>query len=279
MSMAALLLTIGDAGTKYLTRDYGVGQVLAFRQGFGLLAMLPYIHWATGWGALRVVNGAGVALRAVFFIATTWLIVTSFSLLPLTLVTAVAFSSPVFVVALSTLALGERVGPRRWLAVLAGFTGVLVIVRPGGAGFELALIVPVLAALSSAFRDLATRRLSKSETSIGILFWSMLAVTVFSGFTAIGGWDPMTPGALALMAGIGVLNALAHFLMIDSLRLGDASLVAPFRYTSLVWAAILGILIWNDWPDFWTLAGAAIIVAGGVYIIEREPGKAPEPGD
>lgn len=278
MALASLLLTIGDAGTKYLTEDYSVGQVLAIRQCFALLAILPYIHWVSGWQAIRVVNRGGVALRALFFIGTTWLIVSSFAILPLTLVTAIAFSSPIFVVALSTLVLGERVGPRRWLAVLAGFIGVLVIVRPGGSAFELALILPVLAALSSGLRDIVTRHLSRSDTSIAILFWSMLAVVMASMFTVLSGWKPVTPGAAAMMAAIGVLNAAAHFLMIDSLRLGDASLVSPFRYTSLVWAAILGILVWNDWPDLWTVAGAAIIVSGGIYIIEREPRKAPQPG-
>lgn len=277
MSMASLLLTIGDAGTKYLTAEYSVGQVLAIRQACALLVILPYIHWVSGWSALRVVNRTGVALRSLFFIGTTWLIVSSFAVLPLTLVTAIAFSSPIFVVALSTLVLGERVGPRRWLAVLAGFTGVLVIVRPGGSAFELVLILPVLAALSSGFRDLVTRHLARTETSIAILFWSMLAVVVASSFAAVAEWKPVTPGAAAAMMAIGALNAAAHFLMIDSLRLGDASLIAPFRYTSLVWAAILGVLVWNDWPDLWTVLGAAIIVAGGLYIVEREPKKTPAP--
>lgn len=278
MSMASLLLTIGDAGTKYLTAEYSVGQVLAIRQTCALIAVLPYIHWVTGWHALRVVNRAGVALRSLFFIGTTWLIVSSFAVLPLPLVTAIAFSSPIFVVALSTLVLGERVGPRRWLAVMAGFTGVLVIVRPGGSAFEAVLILPVLAALSSGFRDLVTRHLARTDTSIAILFWSMLAVVVASAFAAAADWKPVTPGAALAMMGIGVLNAAAHFLMIDSLRLGDASLVAPFRYTSLIWATILGVLVWNDWPDFWTVAGAAIIVAGGVYIVEREK-KSPAAGN
>lgn len=278
MIAAALLLTLNDAITKVLTESYSVGQVIAFRQAFAMLVIIPYIHWVTGWGAIRVANRAGVALRALCFIATTVLIVVSFALLPLALVTAIAFSSPIFVVAFSHLFLGERVGPRRWLAVLAGFTGVLVIVRPGGAGFEVALIVPVLAALTSAFRDTVTRYLSRSDTSIAILFWSMIAVIAAASLSALAGWKPVTPGALAWLAGCGVLNAAAHFLMIDSLRLGDASLVSPFRYTSLVWAAILGFLIWGHLPDLWTVLGAAVIIAGGIYIIERTPPRVQDPG-
>lgn len=278
MTTAALLLTLNDAVTKYLTQTYPVGQVIALRQVCAMLVIVPYIHWAAGWNAVRVVNRPGVALRALFFIATTGLIVLSFSLLPLAQVTAIAFSSPVFVVALSSLFLGERVGPRRWLAVLAGFLGVLVIVRPGGAGFETVLIVPVLAALASAFRDTVTRYLSRTENSIAILFWSMLAVIAAASFTALWGWKPVSPGAAAWLLATGVLNACAHFLIIDSLRLGDASLVSPFRYTSLVWAAILGFAVWGHIPDGWTFLGAAIIVAGGIYIVEREPRKSLDTG-
>src|SRR5690606_38392192 len=119
----------------------------------------------------------------------------------------------------------------------------------------------------------------KTDTSIAILFWSLVAVVVASSFAAVAEWRPVTPGAAAAMMAIGMLNAAAHFLMIDSLRLGDASLIAPFRYTSLIWATILGVLVWNDWPDLWTVLGAAIIVAGGIYIVEREPKKAPPPGN
>lgn len=278
MLAAALLLTLNDAITKVLTETYSVGQVIAFRQAFAMLVILAYIHWITGWGAIRVSNRAGLALRALCFVASTVLIVLGFSLLPLALVTAIAFSSPIFVAALSHLFLGETVGPRRWLAVGAGFAGVLVIVRPGGAGFEAALIVPVLAALTSAFRDTVTRHLSRSDTSVAILFWSMIAVIAVASLTALAGWKPVTPAALAWLAGCGVLNAAAHFLMIDSLRLGDASLVSPFRYTSMVWAAVLGFLIWGHLPDLWTVLGAAVIIAGGVYIIERSPPRAQEPG-
>ena len=272
MIAAALLLTLNDATTKWLTETYQVWQVLALRQLCSLLLIVPYIHLVTGWGVLKVTNRPGMALRSLLFVATTGTIVVSFSLLPLALVTAIAFSSPLFVVAFSHLFTDEKVGKRRWLAVLAGFAGVLVIVRPGEAGFEMVLILPVLAAFFAGSRDIMTRGLSRTESSISILLWSNLAVVCVAMIvTTVQGWQAITGAAALLLLVNGALNAGAHFLIIEALRLGEASLVSPFRYSGLIWAIMLGLVIWGDFPDSWTLAGAALLVASGVYIIERSP--------
>ncbi len=270
MILAALLLTLNDAISKYLTETYPVGQVIALRQLCSMLVILPYIHWVSGWRAISVTNRTGMGIRALCFVATTGFIVLSFSLLPLALVTAIAFASPIFVVALSRLFAGEHVSRRRWLAVVAGFLGVLIIVRPGGSDFAPILIFPVLAALSAGVRDVVTRRLSRTDSSIGILFWSTLAVVASTSLTAVWGWNPVPPAAAAWLVLNGILGGCAHFLIIESLRLGDASLVAPFRYTGLLWATILGFLIWGQFPDNWTILGALVLVASGVYIIERQ---------
>jgi drug/metabolite transporter (DMT)-like permease len=272
MIAAALLLTLNDATTKWLTETYQVWQVLALRQLCSLLLIVPYIHLVTGWGVLKVTNRPGMALRSLLFVATTGTIVVSFSLLPLALVTAIAFSSPLFVVAFSHLFTQEKVGLRRWLAVLAGFAGVLVIMRPGEAGFEMVLILPVLAAFFAGSRDIMTRGLSRTESSISILLWSNLAVVCVAMIvTTVQGWQAITGAAALLLLVNGALNAGAHFLIIEALRLGEASLVSPFRYSGLIWAIMLGLVIWGDFPDSWTLAGAALLVASGVYIIERSP--------
>ncbi len=272
MIVATLLLTLNDAVTKLLTESYSIWQVLTLRHLFSLCVIVPYICWITGWSAMRVTNHAGLAIRTLFFVATTVFIVASFSLLPLAFVTAIAFSSPIFVVAFSHFFTSEKVGPRRWLAVLAGFIGVLVIVRPGGADFAYVLILPVLAALAAGGRDVITRGLSRTESSISILFWANIAVICFAFVvTSTQGWAPISLASMALLFLNGLLNASAHFLIIDALRLGDASLVSPFRYSGLLWAIILGLLIWGDFPDAWTLVGAAVLVASGIYIIERAP--------
>lgn len=271
MIVAALLLTLNDATSKYLTESYSVWQVIAARQFFSLFVIIAYIRMVAGWQALIVNDRLGMVLRAAFFVSTTGFIVTSFSLLPLALVTAIAFSSPIIVVALSHALGREMIGPRRWMAVLAGFFGMLVIVRPGGAGFEWVLLLPLGAALSAGLRDISTRSLSRTDTSVSILFWSNIAVIVFASVaTAFSGWREVTLTAASFLFVNGLLNAGAHFLIIEALRLGEASLVSPFRYSGLIWATILGLLIWGEFPDLWTLLGAAILVASGIYIIERD---------
>lgn len=279
MIAAALLLTLNDAVSKWLTETYSIWQVIAVRQAFALVVIAAYIRFVTGRGSLHVTNRKGVALRSAFFVATTGFIVASFSLLPLALVTAIAFASPLFVVALSHLFTSENVGIRRWLAVLAGFLGVLVIVRPGAAGFEWVLLLPVAAALSAGIRDVVTRVISRTESSISILLWSNLAVITFASVaTTLVGWKEMTGTAVMLLGLNGLLNATAHFLVIESLRLGEASLVSPFRYSGLIWATILGFMIWGDLPDGWTLVGAIMLVMSGIYIIERSPKAARQEG-
>jgi drug/metabolite transporter (DMT)-like permease len=278
MILASLLLTMNDAISKYLTETLPVGQVIALRQTFSLLVIVPYIHWVTGWEATEMTRKGGVSFRAFCFVASTGLIVLSLSLLPLALVTAIVFASPIFVVAFSHFLLSENVGPRRWLAVLAGFGGVLIIVRPGGASFEWVLVVPVIAAMASGLGDTVTRALSKTESSIGILYWSTLAVIAAACLTAPFGWQALTLPAAGWLLINGIVGGTAHFFMIDALRLGDASLVSPFRFTGLIWAAILGLLVWGQFPDGWTILGAGVLIASGIYIIEREPKKKREQG-
>ena len=270
MMFGAALLTSNDAVSKFLAETYPIGQVVALRQSCSLLVILPYIHWVAGWDSLRIVNLGGQAARATFFVATTVCIVWGLSLLPLTTVIAIAFSSPVFVVALSGPLLGEKVGIRRWGAVMVGFIGMLMIVRPGGASFTWLLLIPVFAAMCAASRDMVTRRISRTESSVAILFWSAVVVVVLTLMTSFFGWKPVTPQAAAWLLLNGALAAGAHFFMIEALRLGDASLVSPFRYTGLIWAAFLGYMIWGHLPDSWTWAGAGLLIASGIYIAERE---------
>ena len=270
---SAALLAMNDAVSKFLSETYPVGQILGLRHTVALLIILAYVHWGPGWAALRVTDRWGQALRALIFVGTTGLIVLSLSVLPLATVTAIGFSSPIFVVMLSGPLLGETVGPRRWMAALLGFAGVLIIVRPGTAGFDWLVVLPALAALVAGLRDSVTRRLSRTETSISILFWSTALVILTSATTAPFGWERVVPQDIVWFVLNGALNAGAHFLMIDALRLGDASLVSPFRYTGIVWAAILGLVVWGHFPDAWSWLGIAVIVASGVYIVEREAGR------
>jgi drug/metabolite transporter (DMT)-like permease len=270
MIAGVALLTANDAVSKYLAQSHPVGQVICLRQAATLLVIVPYIMAVSGWGAVRVVSWPGQATRGLLFVANAALIVLALSLLPLATVITIMFVSPIVTAALSAPLLAERVGPRRWAAILGGFVGVLIVIRPGAAGFEWALLVPVAAAVANSLRDVMTRRLSRTETSIAILFWSTLIVMAAGALTAPFGWQPVTGAAVAWFMLAGVFNATAHFLLIEALRLGEAAVISPMRYTSLIWATLIGYAVWRELPDAGVVLGSAVIIASGIYMLRIE---------
>jgi len=274
MTAGAGLLTLNDAVSKYLTEHYALGQVIGLRQAAAFLFMLPYAWAVTGLAALRSVNHAGQALRGLLFIGATVFTVTSLSLLPLSFVTIVLFSSPLFVAVMSAPVLGERVGLHQWIAIAAGFAGVLLIVRPAGSGFEWVMLLPVLSAFTIGARDALTRRLSRTDSSISMLLWSGLAVMVAGLFTLPFGWKAVDLQGAGWFLAAGFLNAAAQFMVIEAFRLGNAAVVAPFRYTGLLWAMLVGFIVWRELPDAWMLAGAAVVVCAGLYMLRHGVSKA-----
>lgn len=269
MTIAACLLTLNDAVSKHLTEHYPIGQVLALRQAAAFFVILPYAWMFTGISALRSVNHGGQLLRGVLFIGSTVFTVTSLSALPLSFVTIMLFSSPLFVALMSVPMLGERVGLHQWIAILIGFGGVLLIVRPAGGEFAWIMLLPVLAAFINGTRDALTRRLSRTDSSISMLLWSGVAVMLAGICTWPFGWNAVDPEGAMWFLAAGLFNAAAHFVAIEAFRLGNAAVVAPFRYTGLLWAMLVGFLIWHEVPDAWMLAGAAVVVCAGIYMLRH----------
>jgi drug/metabolite transporter (DMT)-like permease/enamine deaminase RidA (YjgF/YER057c/UK114 family) len=267
MTAGTGLLTLNDAVSKYLMEQYPIGQVICLRQGAALLFLLPYAWIRVGLGALRVTNYSGQALRACLFIVGVTLMMGSLHRLPLAFVTAVLFSSPLFVALLSAPVLGERVHAQQWIAIAAGFAGVLLIVRPGGGGYAWVVALPVAAAFVNGLRDAVTRRLSRTDSSLSVLFWSGLAVLVAASTTIAFGWDAVDASGTAWFLVAGLCHAAAHFFVIEAFRLGNAVVVAPFRYSGLLWAMLAGFLIWREVPDAAMLAGAAVVVCAGIYML------------
>ena len=270
MIIGSAVLVTNDAVTKYLTEGFPVWQVLTLRHIAAVFVILLYAKYVTGWDALKVGHWPSQILRGFTFIGTTVLVTISLSLLPLATFTAIVFSGPFFVAALSVPLLGESVGWRRWAAIGVGFIGVLIIVRPGSQSFEVALLIPVITAVFSALRDIVTRKISVTETSLGILFWSTLIVIAASLLAVPWGWNPIDLVSAGWFVLCGVLNASAHFLIIEALRYGAAATVSPFRYSALLWSIIFGFLIWGHLPSIWVYAGGVFIIASGVYMIQRE---------
>jgi drug/metabolite transporter (DMT)-like permease len=263
------LLSISDATTKHLTEHYPLGQVLCLRQLAALFFMLPYAYAVTGIPALRIVDRRGQLLRGILLLAGAVIVVVSLHYLPLAFVSVVLFSSPLFVAAVSGPILGERVYAYQWIAVAIGFIGVLLIVQPGTRGAEWIVLVPVLGAFLNAVRDAVTRGLSRTDTSISILFWSGVIVFIGGVFTVPFGWKSIDASGGMWFLAAGLSNAAAQFLVIEAFRLGRAAVVAPFRYSGLVWAMLIGFFVWSEVPDAWMLAGAAIVVGAGMYMLRR----------
>ncbi len=269
MVAAAGLLTLNDAVSKHLTETYPIGQVITLRQAAAMLFMLPYAWMTAGRRALHALNVRGQFFRGMLFVLGTVLVLGSLSRLPLSFVSVVLFSSPLFVALLSAPLLGERVHRHHWIAIAAGFVGVMLIVRPAGSGFDWIMLLPLAAAFTNALRDTYTRRLSRTESSLAVLFWSGVIVIVAGLCTLPLGWRAVDLAGARWLLLAGLLNASAHFMVIEAFRLGPAATVAPFRYTGLLWAMILGYAVWRETPDAWMLTGAAVVVGAGVYMLKR----------
>jgi len=270
MVAGGALLTANDAILKWLTGGYPVGQIM-FLRGLFVFVMVAYLVWrAGGLVSLRVVRFRGHLVRAGLVVGGTFMFVTGLSLLPLADAIAISFAGPLFVTALAPVMLGEHVGWRRWAAVLVGFVGVLVMIRPTGEAVQWAALLPLAASLTGALRDILTRGMSGRESSVAILFVSTSAVCLGGLATAPFGWSPVTMPDIGLFALAGLVLGGAHFLLIETFRFAEAALVAPFKYSNMIWAVALGFFIWGDLPDRWTIGGAAFVICSGLYILHRE---------
>jgi drug/metabolite transporter (DMT)-like permease len=270
MVAGCAFLMMSDAFSKWLSQTYSIGQIMSLRNVFVLIPILIVVWRQDAFGDLRVKNWAAQGLRAVMHVTAAIFFIASVSVLPLADVHAIGFAGPIFIAALSPLMLGEHVGRHRWTAILIGFGGVLIMLRPTGASFDYLGLIPLTAALCASFRDLITRKLSRTETSISMLFVSSIAVIIAGAMTFPFDWKPLTWTALALFVANGLVNGSAHFLIIESLRLAQASVVSPFKYSILIWAVLFGYLFWGHVPDAWIAIGAIPVVASGLYILRRE---------
>lgn len=270
MTIGTLLITTQDAATKWLTADYSAGEVLFIRGLWSFLPLAVLVWWQGGIHTLRPRKPRLVWVRATLGALTSLVIIYAVSILPLADAIAVLFASPIILTALQTPMLGEKVGWQRWAAVMLGFVGVLIMLRPGGHGIEVALLVPLLAALLSALRDTTTRMLAGSDSSTTILFYTQVMSLVI-GLPFVSSSTPFPDlFQMALFAFAGLMTGVAHYLMILSLLLAQGATVAPFRYLSLLWSVLLGWLIWHDLPDIWIIIGTVLVVASGLFVVRYE---------
>jgi drug/metabolite transporter (DMT)-like permease len=190
--------------------------------------------------------------------------------MPIADATAIGFVSPLFVTALSIPILGEQVGLRRWSAVAVGFIGVLVLVRPGTASFNPAAFLPVASAACWALGLIITRIMQSSDSVPTTLFWSTAVGFLVLTPVAVPAWQPPSTSEWGLLFLAAVLGTIGQFFLISAFRFGAASLLAPFSYSQIVWATLMGYFLFDALPDAGTGIGAAIIMASGLYVLHRE---------
>ncbi|WP_027132835.1 DMT family transporter [Geminicoccus roseus] len=272
MAFASIVFTMNDALVKVLTGSgVPIGMILAIRGMFMVVIFLGLFRTIRGDWRLSQFRDPVNLLRALSEAALSWVMFTSLMLLPIATVTALFFTTPMIATALGALVLGERVRFWRWTAVVLGFVGILIATRPGSTAFEPTMLLPLLAALIAALRDLLTRRL-KHGISTKVVALSTTVGTGLSGFLSIPflPWPPLDLPLTGVLAGSAVISGVALFAYIGASRLGEISFLAPIRYVSLPTAGILGFLLWGDLPDRYALAGTLLIVGSGILIFYRE---------
>ena len=271
--LGGVFLTVNDATMKWLTGSYPVGEIVALRALFAFLPIAFFAWRAGGWRSLRVRHVRAQNARALLFVASSFLWVSGLTYLPLADSMAATFTGPIMITALAPLLLGETVGWRRWTAVTVGFGGVLLMIQPTGEGPHLAMLLPLVSVMGGVGRDIITRRIAATESSVGTLAFTTAAACLIGLLTLPFGW--VLPGARdwLLLALSGILVGAAHFLYIEALRLAEAIIVMPFKYFNMIWAIALGFAIWGDLPDRWMIGGTVLVVLSGLYIMHRETSR------
>lgn len=272
MSISMAGYTLNDALIKFVLTDMNIGQAMLVR---GIVATVLIGALAWYHGALRLPREAlhpMVGLRVLAEVCATLCFITALMHLPLANISAIMQALPLAVTMGAAFFLAEPVGWRRWLAILVGFGGVLIIVRPGFEGFSAFSLLALLAVVFAAVRDIATRRIPDGIPSLMISTATTVAVTVVGAvlILPLGGWTPMTVESTGLLAGAAVLLLFGYHFIITAMRVGEISFVAPFRYTALLWAMVAGFLMFSEVPDFAMIAGALVIVGSGLYTLYRE---------
>ncbi len=266
-------LTVSDSLAKWLAGHYSPIQLLFMRALLALPVVTALVLMHGGRRALRTNYLGTHLLRGALNVGSACCFYLGLTMLPLAETTAIAFAAPLFVTALSVIALNERVDAKAWIAVLAGFLGVLIVVRPGMSGFQPAALLPLVTALGYAAMMVSARRIGPEESMLTTMFYIAFGQVVVSSLAQPWYWQPVQWQHAHGIAGIALFSTLGLGLITQGFRIAPASVVAPFDYTGLIWAALFGWLFWRELPDAWAFAGAGLIAGSGIYIAMRESSR------
>ena len=274
---AVFVFSVSNALIKWLVARYPVGEVVVFRSIFSLIPALVIVFSQGGWGSLRTHRIKGHLLRSVVQFGSMCAVFMAFSMMPLADAVAITFASPLFLTILAIPMLGEKVGLHRAGAVLVGFAGVLIMVRPGpdlfGSGAPFALMNAAL----GAYLGILIRQMARSETSSSLVFYNVAFGAIFSLFLIPFGWVTPTWRDMGPLVALGLVSGLGQYLWVRGAQLAPASVAAPFGYMHMIWAMLFGFMLWGDLPDLPLIAGSVIVAASGLYILHRETGKNAKP--
>lgn len=260
-----------DTISKWLVAGYPIGQMMWIRYAvFCVFAWLVVRRRGGFIVALRSARPVLQTIRALLAVVESATFVLAFRYLPLADTHAIAATSPLIVIALGAAFLGERVDRARWLAVIAGFLGVLLIVRPGFRTLDWPLLIPVAGAILWGSYQILVRLCARSDSPETTLVWSALAAFIATSFIGPWEWQWPDPFSWILLGVMALLGSLSHYALIRALDYAEASSVQPYSYTLLVWVTLLGVVVFGDFPDEWTIAGAVVIVASGLYSWRRD---------
>ncbi|MFL6798048.1 MAG: DMT family transporter [Xanthobacteraceae bacterium] len=277
--LSALLFAMMSALVRYLGERYPIGQIVFFRSAFAILPVVLIYSWRNELAtAVRTVRPFGHVGRGLISIGAMFCNFSALARLPIVDATAISFAAPLITVALAATLLKERVRIYRWSAVIVGFFGILVMLAPHfdpglharAAGTALGIAFALCGAFCNAGSVIQTRRLTMTESTSSIVFYFSLICALAGLVTWPFGWLTPTPLELLALVVVGLFGGLAHLLLTESYRYAPASLVAPFDYTSMIWAFLLGYFFFGELPSAYVFAGGAIIAAAGLLVIWRE---------
>ncbi|MDX0469021.1 DMT family transporter [Sinorhizobium medicae] len=272
MCLAMIGFACNDALVKSVTGAMNTGQIMFMR---GLLTTLMVVVIAYRLGAfrpIRTILRPAILLRIAMEALASVTYISALGQIPLANASAIMQALPLAVTLGAALFLGEPVGWRRWAAIVVGFAGVLIVLRPGPEGFTVAALTVVACVFCTATRDLCTRRIGTDVPSLYITVTTSFVTTLVGAalIVPLGGWQPMSATSLSHIAGASVLLMLGYQTIVLAMREGEISVIAPFRYMSLLWSVTLGVVFFVETPDRWMLAGVAIIIGSGLYTFYRE---------
>jgi drug/metabolite transporter (DMT)-like permease len=267
---STVFLGVSDATAKYLSATLPSIEIAWLRFLVFAAIMVPAMVPGSPLFALKTNSISLQLMRGAALLGSSLFFISGLRYLPIAEASATGFVSPLFVTALSIIFLSEKVGVRRWLATAVGLLGVLIVLRPGSGAFHVAALFPIVSALAWAATLIMTRMMSGREHAITIMTYSSIAGVAILSVLVPFIWVTPSWQAIALGVLIGVFSTAGQWIVVLAFRYADASVLAPFSYTQLLWVSILGFMIFGELPDVWTIVGAVFIVGSGLYTAHRE---------